>query len=370
MKNLKKLFCLAFSGMFIANLLSFDINVYAYDSVELNKRSLNNEANIEEESFDITATKCKEDKNQDDALKIKISEYILQKAKIEYNEEFVRAIKNIFKDVSGLNESEIINFIKTNFDISLDENSEIIKEIKTILNIPLLEDIVLDEKYKGLAILKKDITKENDLEIITKFMTRNDCFSANKTIDVNGIMVHSTASPGKMADFWYTPWNKSYAKGETNRQVCVHAFLDDKKVCQYLPWNHRGWHAGGKANNTHIGFEICEPEGIVYSTDHSKIDSIDIEGTREYFEKAYNNAVKLTAMLCKQFNLTEKDVICHCEGHEQGIASNHQDVMHWWKFYGKDMNMFREDVKKELQKNNIKGQNKFKSFFRKIFKVK
>jgi hypothetical protein len=25
-----------------------------------------------------------------------------------------------------------------------------------------------------------------------------------------------------------------------------------------LPWDHRGWHAGGSANNTHIGFEICE----------------------------------------------------------------------------------------------------------------
>lgn len=44
---------------------------------------------------------------------------------------------------------------------------------------------------------------------------------------------------------------------------CVHAFigkLKDGSIATYqtLPWNHRVWHAGGDANNTHIGFEICE----------------------------------------------------------------------------------------------------------------
>lgn len=45
--------------------------------------------------------------------------------------------------------------------------------------------------------------------------------------------------------------------------MCVHTFigkLKDGSIATYqtLPWNHRGWHAGGGANNTHIGFEICE----------------------------------------------------------------------------------------------------------------
>lgn len=159
-------------------------------------------------------------------------------------------------------------------------------------------------------------------------MTRNDCYRTERSIDFRGIMGHSTACPGIMADVWYDWWNKSYEIGETNREVCVHAFLDDNGVYQYLPWNHRGWHAGGKANNTHIGFEICEPEGIIYNDDHTEISYIDVEGTREYFEKAYNNAVKLCVMLCKQFDLTEEDIICHCEGHDLGMASNQKDVMH------------------------------------------
>ena len=203
-------------------------------------------------------------------------------------------------------------------------------------------------KYDNLAFLKDDILKSSDLNIITKFMTKNDCYNTQESIKVKGIMIHSTATPGVMADQWYDWWNKSYEKGETNREVCVHAFLDDKKVYQYLPWNHRAWHCGGKANNTHISFEICEPEGIIYSKDWSKICSIDIEGTRAYFDKVWENSVKLCVMLCKQFNLTQENIICHCEGHDLGIASDHKDVMHWWKFYGKDMDMFRKDVKKAL----------------------
>ena len=233
--------------------------------------------------------------------------------------------------------------------IAVEEDSKIVELLKNIIELQMYEDVIADEKYKGLAVFKEDLLNNSDLKITTRFMTRNDCFSEGRTIDVKGIMVHSTASPGRMAAFWYLPWNRSYENGEATREVCVHAFLDDKGLYQYLPWNHRGWHAGGAANNTHIGFEICEPEGIIYSDDHSQIISIDVEGTKEYFEKAYNNAVKLCVMLCKQFNLTEKDIICHCEGHDLGIASDHGDVMHWWKFYGKDMDMFREDVRKALE---------------------
>ena len=45
--------------------------------------------------------------------------------------------------------------------------------------------------------------------------------------------------------------------------------------------------------------------------------------------------------------LTEKNIICHCEGYKQGIASNHGDVMHWFPKHGKSMDTFRLDVKAE-----------------------
>ena len=113
------------------------------------------------------------------------------------------------------------------------------------------------------------------------------------------IIIHSTATPGVMAAEWFSRWNKSYTEGETNRQVCVHAFVDDKEVWQYLPWNHRGWHAGGKANDTHIGIEICEPGGFYYSSGEMK--GYDARVNEAYFKAAWDNAINLCVFLCRVY---------------------------------------------------------------------
>lgn len=161
---------------------------------------------------------------------------------------------------------------------------------------------------------------------VKQYMTNNDCYKAGRTITPKGIMVHSTAAPGVMASDWYARWNKPGV------QKCVHAFVDDQQAVQYLPWTMRGWHCGsgskGSANNTHIGFEICE----------------DKDWTAEYFAGAWANAVELTVYLCRQYNLTAKDVISHKEGHAKGIASNHGDPDHWWSKFGRTMDDFRREV--------------------------
>ena len=174
--------------------------------------------------------------------------------------------------------------------------------------------------------------------------TENACYKAGKKITVKGIMVHSTGAnnpwlkryvgpdDGKLGKNQYNNhWNTYHPGG---REVCVHGFigkLADGTVATYqtLPWDHRGWHAGGSANNTHIGFEICEDD----LTDGA------------YFAKVYKEAVELCAYLCKQYGLTEKNIICHSEGYKQGVASNHGDVMHWFPKYGKNMDTFRAEVK-------------------------
>ena len=58
--------------------------------------------------------------------------------------------------------------------------------------------------------------------------------------------------------------------------------------------------------------------------------------------------MELCAYLCKQYGLTEKEILCHSEGYTKGIASNHGDVMHWFPKFGKSMDTFRADVKKLL----------------------
>ena len=59
--------------------------------------------------------------------------------------------------------------------------------------------------------------------------------------------------------------------------------------------------------------------------------------------------MELCAYLCKEYGLTEKNVICHSEGYKLGIASNHSDVMHWFPRFEKSMDAFRADVKKLLE---------------------
>ena len=51
--------------------------------------------------------------------------------------------------------------------------------------------------------------------------------------------------------------------------------------------------------------------------------------------------------MCKLFDLDplrDGVVIDHSEGHSRGIASNHGDVSHWLKKFGRTMDDFRRDV--------------------------
>ena len=181
-----------------------------------------------------------------------------------------------------------------------------------------------------------------------QILTKNDCYKTGRTIKPKGVMVHSTgANNPKVAR--YVPGNDELGRNtggnhwdKPGMTKCVHAFIGkfaDGKVgtVQTLPWNRRGWHGGGDSNNTHISFEICE-DGLT--------DPV-------YFKAVYQEAVELTAMLCKEYGLDPlKDgaVICHQEGYRRGIASNHGDVLHWFPKMGRSMDDFRRDVAAEMKK--------------------
>lgn len=100
------------------------------------------------------------------------------------------------------------------------------------------------------------------MEIVKSILTNNPCYTEGRKITVKGIMLHSVGVPQPSATAFVNSWNKS-----TFDSACVHGFIDanNGKVYQCLPWNHRGWHAGGSANNTHIGIEMCEPPNITYT---------------------------------------------------------------------------------------------------------
>lgn len=186
------------------------------------------------------------------------------------------------------------------------------------------------------------------MELHSCILTNNDCYKRGLTIAPKGVMVHSTGAnnpwikryvqpdDGNLGDNVYNnDWNQS------GLDVCVHAFIGKKKdgsiaTYQTLPWNHRGWHAGGAANNTHISFEICE----------------DDLTSRSYFETAYREAAELTAYLCGLYGLNplrDGVVICHAEGYRRGLASNHGDVEHWFPKFGKTMDDFRNYVNQIME---------------------
>lgn len=107
--------------------------------------------------------------------------------------------------------------------------------------------------------LRKDSQNDNDKEdkpvdgITQAIMTGSDCYKEGRTITPQGVMVHSTATPGADANTIRTEWNKAGAG------AAVHYILDDQRTLQTLPDTCRGWHCGSGANNTHLAFEICEP---------------------------------------------------------------------------------------------------------------
>lgn len=185
------------------------------------------------------------------------------------------------------------------------------------------------------------------MRLYTQLLTHNSCYIKGEHIKPRGVMVHSTGAAN--------PWLRRYVAPDDGRLgtpsprhwnqsgvgACVHAMigkLADGRVATYqtLPWNMRGWHCGRSGNDTHISFEICE-DGL---TD------------RAYFHATYQAAVELTAYLCQLYHLDPQAdgvVLCHSEGYARGIASNHADVLHWWRRYGVSMDDFRRDVAAEMQ---------------------
>ena len=179
------------------------------------------------------------------------------------------------------------------------------------------------------------------------YLTESGCYKAGKHITVKGLMIHSVGCPQPKADVFMKNWNRADAN------ACVHAIVEpDGDVYQLLPWDFRGWHCGGGANNTHIGVEMTEPATIRYTGGSNWTETGDGENTKNHVLATYKYAVELFAYLCSQYNLdplADGVVISHSEGCRRGIASNHGDVEHLWSKFGLTMAQFRKDIKTVME---------------------
>lgn len=208
------------------------------------------------------------------------------------------------------------------------------------------------------------------MNLIQCWATKNACWNTGLRLQkVRGIMWHSTGAnnPNLKRYVQPVPGCKDYEKllgilGENknrndfctvpypgNRAVCPHAFIGkdakgDIRTAQIIPWEYQGWHAGGSANSSYIGFEICE------------------DGLKDfqYLSKVYREAVELSAFLCDLYDLDPLDdgvIICHAEGHKRGIASNHADVLHWFGRHGITMEQVRKDVKAAMSNKGLTAED-------------
>ncbi|MGN0592910.1 MAG: N-acetylmuramoyl-L-alanine amidase [Ruminococcus sp.] len=179
------------------------------------------------------------------------------------------------------------------------------------------------------------------MKLVQDYAKTSACYMAGRSITPKGLMLHSVGcnqpDPFVFARIW-----------KSSDDVCAHAVLGaDGTVIQTLPWTWRGWHAGGNANNTHIGVEMCEPSTIRYSSGANWTDTNPDE-TKKYVLGTYKTAVELFAYLCNLYKLNplgDGVIISHSEGYRLGVASGHADVEHIWNTLGLTMNQFRKDVK-------------------------
>lgn len=144
-------------------------------------------------------------------------------------------------------------------------------------------------------------------------MTNNDCCKADRRRRPSGIQVHSVGCKGTTRERW-RGWNVSGLK------KCANAIVDLNGIMQTLEWDVRPWLSGsgayGTANDTCVGFEICEPSAS--------------KDTPEAAAYLYGCTLYLCTELCKEYGIRPENIKCHAELHREGKASNHADVTHWW----------------------------------------
>lgn len=196
------------------------------------------------------------------------------------------------------------------------------------------------------------------MKLIKYYSLNNQCYKNNvnkadsrytafQRRGPEGLMLHSVGCSQPSAKVFADQWNRS------GIEVAVHAVLQaDGTVYQCLPWNYRGWHCAGNANNTHVGVEMTEPSQIKY-TGGSTFTVLDKAAAQAQARGTYQTAVQLFAQLCKEYGLNPLAhgvIISHHEGYLQGVASNHGDPEHLWKGLGLSYTMdgFRRDVKEAM----------------------
>ena len=194
------------------------------------------------------------------------------------------------------------------------------------------------------------------MKLIECLFTQSACYKAKQSMKPTGIVVHSTGCNNPNLKRYVQPSvdDKNYLSlfktigknanandwNKPNAQVCVHYFigkLADGSIAtaHALPDNIACWGCG---RGTKGSFNY-NPTGKI------QFEVLEDDLTNEkYFKEVYVEAVELCAFLCKKYGFGVDKITSHKEAHALGYASNHGDIDHWLKKFGKTMDDFRKDV--------------------------
>lgn len=270
----------------------------------------------------------------------------------------------ILKTTSSVEEAS--NLVVTQFERPADQSSDALKQ----------RALYSQRYFNTYSTQKEEMAKmkySNANQPLVCMMTNSTCYKQTRKMDIKGVLWHSTGANNKTIKRYVQPsendkncqsliakigkntsrtdWNHSSQQAGVNAWIGA---LADGSVAavQTLPWNYRPWGCGsgskGSCNTGWIQFEICE----------------DNLSDPNYFAKVYKEACELTAYLCKTYNInpngsvnvngvTVPTILCHQDSYQLGLGSNHADVYHWFKKYGKDMTTVRKDVAALMQSKVI-----------------
>lgn len=141
---------------------------------------------------------------------------------------------------------------------------------------------------------------------------------------INGIVIHYVGNPNTTAEA-----NRNYfdslQDGKEGVYASAHFIVGlSGEVVQCIPLTEISY-ASNSRNSDTIGIENCHPDE-----------------TGKFSEVTYDRLVKFTAYLCKQFDLTEKDVIRHYDVSGKICPKYYVEHEDAWK-------QFLADVKTELE---------------------
>lgn len=270
----------------------------------------------------------------------------------------------ILKATSSVEEAS--NLVVTQFERPADQSFDALKQ----------RALYSQRYFNTYSTQKEEMAKmkySNANQPLVCMMTNSTCYKQTRKMDIKGVLWHSTGANNKTIKRYVQPsendkncqsliakigkntsrtdWNHSSQQAGVNAWIGA---LADGSVAavQTLPWNYRPWGCGsgpkGSCNTGWIQFEICE----------------DNLSDPNYFAKVYKEACELTAYLCKTYNInpngfvnvngvTVQTILCHQDSYQLGLGSNHADVYHWFKKYGKDMATVRKDVAALMQSKVI-----------------